>query len=144
MRTQTPHRKSADFGDWRMAASLVGAGVIGAAGGWLVSHGSTNHPGTMKRKSGASGGAALGRISGGVGNEVGFFLGATSPLASWTRDPASTPDCCHERLRSGARILDFDDEGFSRGQLIVAIWGECLWKCCIRAVPDSTSIRTAL
>ena len=35
VRTATSHRKSADFGDWRMAASLVGAGVIGAAGGWL-------------------------------------------------------------------------------------------------------------
>jgi hypothetical protein len=35
VRIPTPHRKSADFGDWRMAASLVGAGVIGAAGGWL-------------------------------------------------------------------------------------------------------------
>jgi anti-sigma factor RsiW len=34
-RTAIPHRRSADFGDWRMAASLVGAGVIGAAGGWL-------------------------------------------------------------------------------------------------------------
>jgi hypothetical protein len=28
-------RKFAAFSDWRMAASLVGAGVIGAAGGWL-------------------------------------------------------------------------------------------------------------
>jgi hypothetical protein len=35
VRTATVHRKSVDFGDWRMAASLVGAGVIGAAGGWL-------------------------------------------------------------------------------------------------------------
>jgi hypothetical protein len=34
-RTTTAHRRSADFGDLRMAASLVGAGVIGAAGGWL-------------------------------------------------------------------------------------------------------------
>jgi hypothetical protein len=28
-------RKLAAFSDWRMAASLVGAGIIGAAGGWL-------------------------------------------------------------------------------------------------------------
>jgi hypothetical protein len=35
VRTSTAQRKSADFGDWRMAASLVGAGVIGATGGWL-------------------------------------------------------------------------------------------------------------
>ena len=35
VRTAAVHRKSVDFGDWRMAASLVGAGVIGAAGGWL-------------------------------------------------------------------------------------------------------------
>src|ERR1700742_3884933 len=34
-RSATAHRKSTDFGDWRMAASLVGVGVIGAAGGWL-------------------------------------------------------------------------------------------------------------
>jgi hypothetical protein len=32
----TPRRnKVAAFSDWRMAASLVGAGLIGAAGGWL-------------------------------------------------------------------------------------------------------------
>jgi hypothetical protein len=30
-----PRRKLAAFSDWRMAASLVGAGVIGATGGWL-------------------------------------------------------------------------------------------------------------
>ncbi len=35
VRSATAPRKSADFGDWRMAASLVGVGVIGAAGGWL-------------------------------------------------------------------------------------------------------------
>ena len=35
VRTLTPRRKLAAFSDWRMAASLVGAGVIGAAGGWL-------------------------------------------------------------------------------------------------------------
>src|SRR5689334_23688459 len=28
-------RKVAAFGDWRMAASLVGVGLLGAAGGWL-------------------------------------------------------------------------------------------------------------
>jgi hypothetical protein len=33
--TLTPRRKVAAFSDWRMAASLVGAGVIGATGGWL-------------------------------------------------------------------------------------------------------------
>jgi hypothetical protein len=34
--TLVPRRhKVATFGDWRMAASLVGAGLIGAAGGWL-------------------------------------------------------------------------------------------------------------
>jgi hypothetical protein len=35
VRTLTPRRKLAAFSDWRMAASLVGAGVIGATGGWL-------------------------------------------------------------------------------------------------------------
>jgi hypothetical protein len=33
--TLTPRRKLAAYSDWRMAASLVGAGLIGAAGGWL-------------------------------------------------------------------------------------------------------------
>jgi hypothetical protein len=33
--TLPQRRKFAAFSDWRMAASLVGAGVIGAAGGWL-------------------------------------------------------------------------------------------------------------
>jgi hypothetical protein len=33
--TLAPRRKLAAFSDWRMAASLVGAGVIGATGGWL-------------------------------------------------------------------------------------------------------------
>ena len=35
VRTGAAQRRYFDFGDWRMAASLVGAGVIGAAGGWL-------------------------------------------------------------------------------------------------------------
>jgi hypothetical protein len=35
VRTLAPGRKLAAFSDWRMAASLVGAGVIGATGGWL-------------------------------------------------------------------------------------------------------------
>lgn len=35
VRTLTPRRKLAAFSDWRMAASLIGAGVIGATGGWL-------------------------------------------------------------------------------------------------------------
>jgi hypothetical protein len=35
VRTLAPKRKLAAFSDWRMAASLVGAGVIGATGGWL-------------------------------------------------------------------------------------------------------------
>ena len=35
VRTIAPRRKVAAFGDWRMAASLVGAGLLGAAGGWL-------------------------------------------------------------------------------------------------------------
>jgi hypothetical protein len=35
VRTLAPKRKYAAFSDWRMAASLVGAGVIGATGGWL-------------------------------------------------------------------------------------------------------------
>jgi hypothetical protein len=30
-----PKRRYAAFSDWRMAASLVGAGLVGAAGGWL-------------------------------------------------------------------------------------------------------------
>jgi transposase len=49
-------------------------------------------------------------------------LGATSPLASWTRDPASTPNCCHERASARrARILEFDDEGFSRRHFVLVI-----------------------
>src|SRR3984893_11883561 len=35
VRTAVPKRRYAAFGDWRMAASLVGAGIIGATGGWL-------------------------------------------------------------------------------------------------------------
>ena len=35
VRTLTPRRRLAAFSDWRMAASLVGAGVLGATGGWL-------------------------------------------------------------------------------------------------------------
>jgi hypothetical protein len=35
VRTLAPRRKVAAFSEWRMAASLVGAGVIGVAGGWL-------------------------------------------------------------------------------------------------------------
>jgi hypothetical protein len=35
VRTVAPRRKVAASGDWRMAASLVGAGLLGAAGGWL-------------------------------------------------------------------------------------------------------------
>src|SRR5579864_2843337 len=30
-----PRRRFAAFSDWRMAASVVGAGLLGAAGGWL-------------------------------------------------------------------------------------------------------------
>ncbi len=35
VRTLAPRRKVAAFTEWRMAASLVGAGVIGVTGGWL-------------------------------------------------------------------------------------------------------------
>jgi hypothetical protein len=35
VRTIAPKRRAVAFGDWRMAASLVGAGVVGAASGWL-------------------------------------------------------------------------------------------------------------
>jgi anti-sigma factor RsiW len=35
VRTIVPKRRIVAFSDWRMAASLVGAGVIGAAGGWF-------------------------------------------------------------------------------------------------------------
>jgi hypothetical protein len=35
VRTAAPRRPFAAFGDWRMAASVVGAGLLGAAGGWL-------------------------------------------------------------------------------------------------------------
>jgi len=35
VRTQVPKRRAVAYGDWRMAASLVGVGLIGAAGGWL-------------------------------------------------------------------------------------------------------------
>jgi len=31
-----------------------------------------------------------------AGNEVGVYLVRMSPLASWTRDLASTPKCCHK------------------------------------------------
>jgi hypothetical protein len=33
--TRAPKRPLAAFSDWRMAASLLGAGIIGATGGWL-------------------------------------------------------------------------------------------------------------
>ena len=35
VRTGTSLRRPVDFGDWRMAASLVGVSVISAAGGWI-------------------------------------------------------------------------------------------------------------
>ena len=35
VRTTAPKRRYVAFSDWRMAASLVGAGIIGATGGWL-------------------------------------------------------------------------------------------------------------
>jgi hypothetical protein len=35
VRTVAPKRRFVAFSDWRMAASWVGAGLIGAAGGWL-------------------------------------------------------------------------------------------------------------
>jgi hypothetical protein len=35
VRTAAPKRRFVAFSDWRMAASLVGAGIIGATGGWL-------------------------------------------------------------------------------------------------------------
>ncbi len=35
VRPAAPRRPFAVFGDWRMAASVVGAGLLGAAGGWL-------------------------------------------------------------------------------------------------------------
>ena len=35
VRTTVPRRRVATFSDWRMAASLVGVGLLGAAGGWL-------------------------------------------------------------------------------------------------------------
>jgi hypothetical protein len=35
VRTIAPKRRIAAFSDWRMAASLVGAGVVGATGGWV-------------------------------------------------------------------------------------------------------------
>jgi hypothetical protein len=35
VRTKVLPRKVTAFSDWRMAASLVGAGIIGATGGWL-------------------------------------------------------------------------------------------------------------
>ena len=35
VRTLPPRRKFVAFSDWRMAASLVGAGILGATGGWL-------------------------------------------------------------------------------------------------------------
>src|SRR3977135_4416341 len=35
VRVVPARRRIAAFSDWRMAASLVGAGVIGAAGGWV-------------------------------------------------------------------------------------------------------------
>src|SRR3954447_15852934 len=35
VRTAAPRRRFAAFSDWRMAASLVGAGILGATGGWL-------------------------------------------------------------------------------------------------------------
>lgn len=34
-RSTAPARRFGAFGDWRMAASLVGAGVVGAVGGWV-------------------------------------------------------------------------------------------------------------
>jgi hypothetical protein len=35
VRTIAPKRRYVAYSDWRMAASLVGAGILGATGGWL-------------------------------------------------------------------------------------------------------------
>lgn len=35
VRTPAPKRRFVAVGDWRMAASLAGAGILGATGGWL-------------------------------------------------------------------------------------------------------------
>ena len=35
VRSKAPKPRFVAFSDWRMAASLVGAGIIGATGGWL-------------------------------------------------------------------------------------------------------------
>ena len=42
-----------------------------------------------------------------------IFNGARSPMSSLTRSLASTLDCCHGLKGPGARLVEFDDAGFS-------------------------------
>src|SRR5579883_6792 len=100
-------------------------------------------PGFQPRERAMSGGLNFARICG-IGTswrrERGrLLLGAESPFSSWTRDPASTPYCCHGRTRPGARLIDFEDEGPSRRHLILEV-AQC--KFCIRAARGLTCIRT--
>jgi hypothetical protein len=49
-------------------------------------------------------------------------LGAMSPISSWTRDPASTPNCGNGSQDPEARLVDFDDEDPSRRLLEEDAW----------------------
>lgn len=68
-----------------------------------------------------------------------FIRGAVSPFSSWTRNPASTLHCCHGRLRPGARLIEFDNEGSSRRRIKQEV-PRC--KFCIHAVLGLTCIKT--
>src|SRR5688572_1494568 len=64
-------------------------------------------------------------------------LGATSPFSSWTRSPASTPNCVQGSCDPGARLVDFDDEGSSQRTR-----EEEPWRFFSPAAPDWTSTKT--
>jgi hypothetical protein len=38
--------------------------------------------------------------------EKSVLFGALDPFNRWTPNPATTPNCCQEELRSGARLVD--------------------------------------
>src|SRR6266536_34342 len=64
-------------------------------------------------------------------------LGAMNPFSSWTRSPASTPNCVQGSKDPGARLVDSDDEGSSRRTR-----EEAQWTFFTLAAQDSTSTRT--
>jgi putative transposase len=82
---------------------------------------------------------SLGHMLALAGTRSALMLGVTSPLSSWTRDPASTANCCHGQRCPGARLIDFDERGLSRRRS--GLEGAS-WKYCIRAARESMYTKT--